>query len=96
MIIALPVAPKETVNNLLKKEADQVEVVTRPSSLFFNSVGQYYQSFEPVSDEKVIEVMKNRSCKHTVSQLALFVSLNNSFHIISAALILSSYNRYIL
>ena len=37
-----------TVNNLLKKEADQVEVVTRPSSLFFNSVGQYYQSFEPV------------------------------------------------
>jgi predicted phosphoribosyltransferase len=60
LIISLPVAPKETVNKLLKKEADQVEVVTRPSSLFFNSVGQYYQSFEPVSDEKVIEVMKNR------------------------------------
>jgi putative phosphoribosyl transferase len=56
LIIALPVAPKETVN-LLKKEADHVEVVTAPSA-FFNSVGQYYQSFEPVSDEQVTEIMK--------------------------------------
>ena len=60
LIIALPVAPRETINKLLKKEADQVEVVTTPSSLFFNSVGQYYQNFEPVSDEKVIEILKNR------------------------------------
>jgi putative phosphoribosyl transferase len=58
LVIALPVAPKETVE-LLKKEADHVEVVTSPS-LFFNSVGQYYQVFEQVSDEKVIEILKNR------------------------------------
>jgi putative phosphoribosyl transferase len=58
LVIALPVAPKETVNELLKKEADQIEVLIRPSS--FNSVGQYYQNFEPVSDEKVIEIIKNR------------------------------------
>jgi putative phosphoribosyl transferase len=58
LIIALPVAPKETVE-LLKREADHVEVVTTPSS-FFNSVGQYYRSFEAVGDEKVIEIMKNR------------------------------------
>jgi putative phosphoribosyl transferase len=58
LIIALPVAPKETVE-LLKREADHVEVVTTPSA-FFNSVGQYYQSFEAVGDEKVIEIMKNR------------------------------------
>jgi predicted phosphoribosyltransferase len=58
LIIGLPVAPKEAVE-LLKKEADHVEVVTAPSS-FFNSVGQYYQSFEQVSDEKVMEIMKNR------------------------------------
>jgi putative phosphoribosyl transferase len=59
LIIGLPVAPKETVD-LLKKEADHVEVVTTPSS-FFNSVGQYYQSFESVSDENVIQIMKNRN-----------------------------------
>ena len=47
LIIALPVAPKETVE-LLRREADHIEVVTAPSS-FFSSVGQYYQSFEAVS-----------------------------------------------
>ena len=56
LIIAVPVAPRDTVNNLLRKEADYVEVVTKPS--FFSSVGQYYQNFEPVNDEKVIEVIK--------------------------------------
>ena len=57
LIIALPVAPKETVNSLLRKEADHVEVIAKPS--FFNSVGQYYQNFEPVTDEKVIDIIKN-------------------------------------
>jgi predicted phosphoribosyltransferase len=59
LIIALPVAPRETVD-LLRREADHVEVVTAPSS-YFNSVGQYYQSFEAISDEKVIEIMRNRN-----------------------------------
>jgi predicted phosphoribosyltransferase len=59
LIIGLPVVPKQTVD-LLKREADHIEVVTAPSS-FFNSVGQYYQSFEPVNDEKVIEIMQNRN-----------------------------------
>jgi putative phosphoribosyl transferase len=39
LIIAVPVSPRDTVNNLLTKEADYVEVVTKPS--FFTSVGQY-------------------------------------------------------
>ena len=61
MIIAIPVAPKETLN-LLKNEADHVEVITSPSTYNFKSVGQYYQNFEPVTDEQVIDVMKrNRS-----------------------------------
>ncbi|MDQ3903413.1 MAG: hypothetical protein M3247_07215, partial [Thermoproteota archaeon] len=59
LIIGLPVATKETVV-LLQKEADHVEVVTAPSSNF-NSVGQYYRSFESVSDEKVREIMKKRN-----------------------------------
>jgi predicted phosphoribosyltransferase len=61
LIIAIPVAPKET-SNLLNNEADHVEVITSPSTSNFKSVGQYYQSFEPVTDEQVIDVMKrNRS-----------------------------------
>jgi putative phosphoribosyl transferase len=59
LIIGLPVAPKETVE-LLRREADYVEVVTTPS-LSFNSVGQYYQSFEAVGDGNVIEIMRRRN-----------------------------------
>ncbi len=58
LIIGLPVAPKEIVD-LLRPEADHVEIVTTPSS-FFNSVGQYYKNFEPISDQQVIEIMKHR------------------------------------
>ena len=58
LIIALPVAPKETVELLRKESAvDHVEVITAPSS-FFNSVGQFYQNFQPVSDEQVVEIIK--------------------------------------
>ena len=62
LIITVPVAPKDTVN-LLKKEgeADHVEVITSPSTSNFKSVGQYYQSFEPVQDEKVIQIMRDRN-----------------------------------
>ncbi len=56
LIIALPVAPRDTVNNLLRKETDYIEVVTKPS--FFSSVGQYYQNFEAANDEKVKQIMK--------------------------------------
>ena len=59
LIIAIPVAPKDTLQRL-KGECDVIEVVTSPSSMF-RSVSQYYQSFEPVLDDRVIEIMKARS-----------------------------------
>ena len=59
LIIGLPVAPKETVE-LLRREADHVEVIITPS-LSFNTVGQYYQSFEAVGDWSVIEIMRRRN-----------------------------------
>jgi predicted phosphoribosyltransferase len=37
---------------------DLVEVIINPSTFNFKSVGQYYQSFEIITDEQVIEVMK--------------------------------------
>jgi putative phosphoribosyl transferase len=60
LIIAVPVATKETVS-LLKHEADHVEAIMTPSNLNFRSVGQYYQSFEQATDEQVIEIMKKRT-----------------------------------
>jgi putative phosphoribosyl transferase len=57
LIITVPVAPKQT-KDLLRREADHVEVILSPSASSFKSVGQYYQSFEPVTDEQVIEIMK--------------------------------------
>jgi putative phosphoribosyl transferase len=60
LIIAIPVAPKDTVNLLKKEAADHVEVITSPPTSQFKSVGQYYQSFEPITDEQVIEIMKKR------------------------------------
>jgi putative phosphoribosyl transferase len=59
LIIAVPVAPRETVESL-KKEADVVEVITCPPSAKFKSVGQYYQNFKPVSDEEVIRILQDR------------------------------------
>jgi putative phosphoribosyl transferase len=57
-IIALPVAPKSTVK-LLERECDSVETIITPSN--FHSVGQYYEDFNAVTDEQVIEIMSKRS-----------------------------------
>jgi putative phosphoribosyl transferase len=63
LIIAVPVATKDTVA-LLREEADHVEVITNPSTLSFRSVGQYYRSFEEVTDKQVIEIMKRGQVSH--------------------------------
>lgn len=57
IIIAVTVAPKETVE-LLKEEADHVEVIISPPSSAFKAVEQYYHSFRPVPDEAVIQIME--------------------------------------
>jgi predicted phosphoribosyltransferase len=59
LIIAVPVAPKDTIK-LLRQESDVVEVVTDPSSIF-KSVEQFYQDFKPVSDDKVMEILRTRN-----------------------------------
>ena len=62
LVIAVPIAPKDTLK-LLKKEgeADHIEVITAPSTFVFKSVSQHYQNFEDIPDEKVIHIMKNRN-----------------------------------
>jgi putative phosphoribosyl transferase len=60
LIVAVPVVPKQIVN-LLKKEAiDAIQFITSPSSNFI-SVGQFYQNFDPITDEQVIAIMRNNT-----------------------------------
>jgi putative phosphoribosyl transferase len=54
-LIAVPVAPKEIVENL-NRIADKVIVLYTPEP--FGAVGCFYQDFAQVSDEEVKEVMK--------------------------------------
>jgi putative phosphoribosyl transferase len=60
-IIAIPVAHKDTVNLLKRENIDHLEVITSPPTSNFKSVGQYYQSFEPVADEQVMKIMGKRN-----------------------------------
>jgi len=59
IIVALPVAPKDTVE-ALKKEADKVLVLYAPEE-FFGAVGQYYEDFPQVTDEEVLDIMRKYS-----------------------------------
>jgi predicted phosphoribosyltransferase len=60
LVIAVPVAPKDTVA-LLKRDCDLVVTGTTPSSAsIFKSVGQYYREFRPVEDGEVMEICKRR------------------------------------
>ena len=60
LIVAIPIAPKCTVDLLKKKCTSEVEVVIKPSSTF-RSVEQYYRDFRSISDEEVIRIMKRRN-----------------------------------
>jgi len=54
LIIAVPVCPPQTVE-ILKQEADSVDVILSPETL--NSVGQLYENFNAVDDDEVREIL---------------------------------------
>jgi len=56
IIIAVPVAPNETVE-LLKNEVDEVVTILIPITSNFTSVAQFYDNFEEISDDKVVKIM---------------------------------------
>ena len=56
VVLAVPVAPPETVT-LLKTEVDNLVVLDVPDS--FAAVGQFYESFEQVSDDEVTRLLKS-------------------------------------
>jgi len=57
VVIAVPIAPPQSVE-LLEQEADSMIALLTPRD--FGSVGQFYEEFNPVSDEQVMHVMRSR------------------------------------
>jgi predicted phosphoribosyltransferase len=49
-------APPDIINRLKKEVSDKVIVLYTPE--LFSAVGQFYENFEQVTDEKVREIMK--------------------------------------
>lgn len=56
LILAVPVAPQDTLNRL-SMEVDQIICLESP--IDFYAVGQFYENFEQVTDDEVLEVLKN-------------------------------------
>jgi putative phosphoribosyl transferase len=54
VLVAVPVAPPETVA-ALRKQADDVISVETPSSMV--AIGQWYEDFRQTSDEEVVELL---------------------------------------
>jgi predicted phosphoribosyltransferase len=55
LVIAAPVAREQAVG-VLKKEADQLKFIITPSN--FNAINQFYNNFEPVEDDRVLDILK--------------------------------------
>jgi predicted phosphoribosyltransferase len=55
IIVAVPVGPPDTIEDL-KKEVDELVCLFTPSS--FMAVGLAYEQFPQISDEEVIELLR--------------------------------------
>lgn len=56
LIVAVPVAPKDTFDKF--KEDEKVDdVVVLQSPIAFSAVGAFYEDFSQVKDEKVMQIM---------------------------------------
>ncbi len=63
LIVAVPVAPKDTYDKL--KEGEKVDdVVVLQSPIVFWAVGAFYKDFSQVSDEQVVKIMAKHRYKH--------------------------------
>lgn len=58
IVLAMPVAPRETVQ-LLEKEADEIVCLAMPEP--FSAVGLHYRDFDQTSDEEVVSLLAKRT-----------------------------------
>ncbi len=57
LIAAIPVAPKDTAEQI-KSEVDELIILEAPEN-YVGAVGAYYQKFDQVSDEQVIQLLQS-------------------------------------
>jgi putative phosphoribosyl transferase len=55
LVLAVPVAPPDTIENL-RREVDDVVCLAQPS--FFGAIGYFYRDFHQLSDDEVIQLMR--------------------------------------
>ncbi|NNN17697.1 MAG: phosphoribosyltransferase [Thermoplasmata archaeon] len=55
VVVAVGVAPPDTCHRL-NREADELHVLREPAN--FHAVGEYYQRFDPVNDDEVLELLR--------------------------------------
>jgi len=60
LILAVPVAPRSTLDSL-RPQVDDLVCLRAPED--FWAVGNYYRDFSPVSDEEVVDLL-NRASRH--------------------------------
>ena len=58
LIIALPISPKGTINNLKNEDINHIEVITSPQNRNFISIEQYYRNFDQITDRQVFDIME--------------------------------------
>ncbi len=58
LVLAVPVAPPDTVQQL-RREVDDIVCLETPS--FFQAIGRFYRDFEQTSDQEVIELLARHS-----------------------------------
>lgn len=61
LVVAVPVAPPHVVDKLKKEVSDNIIVLYSPE--LFSAVGQFYENFEQVTDDKVREIMERNGYK---------------------------------
>jgi putative phosphoribosyl transferase len=66
LIVAVPVAPKDTYDKL-KDEEKVDDLVVLQSPIVFFAVGAFYKDFSQISDEQVIKIMSKHRYKHATS-----------------------------
>jgi len=57
IIVAVAVSPKSTVDLLRSEGIDRVEVITSPADSNFGSIEQFYQNFEQVNDNQILDII---------------------------------------
>jgi putative phosphoribosyl transferase len=58
LMVAIPILPKGTINLLKNEGIDHIEVITNPQNRNFTSIEQYYQNFDQVTDDQVLDTLK--------------------------------------